>query len=67
MKKTYLLDGLHCASCVSRIKKAFAALPEIQSSVITIERAEIESNAEIPLERLQVAIESVGMYSIRQN
>ena len=62
MEKTLKIDGMMCAHCEARVKKALEALPEVASAEVSHEHgtAVVTLNGEIPDEALKKAVEDQG-------
>ena len=62
MEKTLKIDGMMCAHCEARVKKALEALPEVASAEVSHERgtAVVTLNGEISDETLKKAVEDQG-------
>jgi Cu+-exporting ATPase len=57
-----VIEGMHCASCVSRVEKALAAVPGVAGARVNLatRRARLRLAAPVPLETLQRAVEALG-------
>lgn len=62
MKKTFQIDGMHCAGCAGSVEKAIRKLPGIKSvSVdITTEKARVEMAENVGEESIREAVEAAG-------
>jgi copper chaperone CopZ len=60
---TYLLTGLHCAACVSRVSKALAPLAG-QISITLSPMQAVLTDAHASLDELQAAVRSAGAYAL---
>ncbi|HEF4728991.1 heavy metal translocating P-type ATPase [Burkholderia multivorans] len=56
------IDGMTCASCVSRVEKALAKVPGVTHASVNLatERATVEASADVSAARLAEAIEQAG-------
>ncbi|EKS9913278.1 heavy metal translocating P-type ATPase [Burkholderia multivorans] len=56
------IDGMTCASCVSRVEKALAKVPGVTRATVNLatERATVEASAEVSAARLVEAVEQAG-------
>ncbi|MCX4246430.1 heavy metal translocating P-type ATPase [Paraliomyxa miuraensis] len=56
------IEGMTCASCVSRTEKALAAVPGVREANVNLAtaRARVHHDAEATLEQLAAAVERVG-------
>ncbi|CAN5616122.1 hypothetical protein BH10BAC5_BH10BAC5_02260 [soil metagenome] len=64
MEHTYKITGMHCASCVGKIKKALTAINGIENAEVTLDppQAIIKMNQHIPDTILNKAVKSTGNY-----
>jgi Cu+-exporting ATPase len=65
-KQTYNVQGMDCASCAINIEKKLSKIPGVTKAVVNYatEKATIESDTELPFEKIQKAASSVGNYKI---
>lgn len=67
------IEGMTCASCVSRVEKALAATPGVAEASVNFatEQASVKASAEVTLATLKAAVEkagyAVGEESVRLN
>ncbi|PRD99352.1 heavy metal translocating P-type ATPase [Burkholderia multivorans] len=56
------IDGMTCASCVSRVEKALAKVPGVARATVNLatERATVEASADVSAARLAGAVEQAG-------
>ncbi|MCA8175800.1 heavy metal translocating P-type ATPase [Burkholderia multivorans] len=56
------IDGMTCASCVSRVEKALAKVPGVTRASVNLatERATVEASADVSAARLVEAVEQAG-------
>ncbi|WP_261523863.1 heavy metal translocating P-type ATPase [Burkholderia multivorans] len=56
------IDGMTCASCVSRVEKALAKVPGVTHASVNLatERATVEASADVSAARLVEAVEQAG-------
>ncbi len=60
-QRVLALDGLHCAHCVSSVKKALEAIPGVAADVtLNPQRALVRMDRTIPDETLREAVEEQG-------
>jgi Cu+-exporting ATPase len=60
------LEGMSCASCAARIEKKLNTLDAVEATVnFATEQATVHCGADVPVEQLVAAVESVG-YGARQ-
>jgi len=61
------VEGLTCASCVSRVEKALRKVPGVSDASINLatEKATIQSLASVPVSALKAAVEKAG-YAARE-
>jgi|SRR5690625_256648 len=66
MTQHYIVHGMTCNGCKSSVEKALKNIPEVTHIEIELESGitEIESDKEIPIEKLNKAVENAGSYSI---
>lgn len=68
MKHEYLVDGMHCASCASIIKRKLEKLPGVDSVDVSLasEKASVTFSKHLPTKELNSAISPLG-YSLTDN
>ncbi|MCO8579310.1 heavy metal translocating P-type ATPase [Burkholderia multivorans] len=56
------IDGMTCASCVSRVEKALSKVPGVARATVNLatERATVEASADVSAARLAEAVEQAG-------
>nr|WP_276553992.1 heavy metal translocating P-type ATPase [Burkholderia multivorans] len=56
------IDGMTCASCVSRVEKALAKVPGVTHASVNLatERATVEASVDVPAAQLVEAVEQAG-------
>ncbi len=61
------IEGMTCASCVSRVEKALAKVPGVESATVNLatESASVSASKEVDLARLRGAVEKAG-YAVRE-
>ena len=61
-KKTYRVEGMHCAGCVASVEKSLLGVQGVQSAVVNLplENVRLETDSGIPFERLRGALQSGG-------
>ncbi|WP_419163159.1 heavy metal translocating P-type ATPase [Candidatus Palauibacter sp.] len=61
MKKTYRINGMHCAGCVGSVEKSLNAIDGVEASVsLPAESATVTLTREIGFEELAAAVERAG-------
>lgn len=67
MEKTYSVTGLHCASCVGRVKRLIEVWEGVSSVKVSLEPALalIESQDEVNMEAINEALSEIGEYSLK--
>jgi len=62
MKIKYSVQGMACMMCVSNIKNSLSEMPDVKNSTISLEGnyAIVESNIEIPFEKINEQIKQNG-------
>ena len=67
-QRVLVLDGLHCANCVSGVKNALEAIPGVAADVtLNPQRALVRMDRAIPDEELRKAVEEQGFQVISVN
>ena len=66
MKQHYIVHGMTCNGCKASVDKALKDIPEVTHIEIELDSGitEIESDKEIPIEKLDNAVKDAGSYSI---
>ena len=61
-KKTYRVEGMHCAGCVASVEKSLLGVQGVQSAVVNLplENVRLETDSGVPFERLRGALQSGG-------
>ena len=59
---TLLVEGMTCASCVSRVEKALRKVPGVSNATVNLatEKASIQALSTVPVTALKAAIEQAG-------
>ena len=62
---TLAIQGMHCASCVARVEKALAGVAGVRTASVnlTTEKAFVEWNPRLGIEKLQAAVEAAGYHA----
>ncbi len=62
MKKTFHIDGMHCAGCVANVEKSLKKVRGVKDAVVnlTLKNATIEMAEEIPLSPIKQALKKAG-------
>ncbi|OBV36688.1 heavy metal translocating P-type ATPase [Janthinobacterium psychrotolerans] len=60
--QSFVVEGMSCATCATRVEKALAAVPGVSSASINLatDTARVASGLAIPLATLQAALEKAG-------
>lgn len=66
MKSTYVIEGMHCQSCVSRLTSSLEAVPGVSSVQISLDppQAEVEAASPPDESSIRQAVTSVGDYRL---
>lgn len=66
--QSFVVEGMTCATCATRVEKALAAVPGVASASINLatDTARVASGQAIPLATLQAAVEKAGYALARQ-
>lgn len=69
MTHTYQLGGMHCGSCVAKVKNEILKLGDVAEATIQLasQQATIRMLHHIPVTALQRAVEKAGAYTIRES
>jgi copper ion binding protein len=61
-KKTYMVKGMHCASCVRVLEKAIGAVDGVSSVVVNLatEKAAVSFSKKVEEEKIYDAVQKVG-------
>lgn len=66
MKITYLIDGMHCKSCKSKVETALGRLPGVSAVEVSLSgEAVVESAQELTAQQVSTALLQAGDYKIR--
>jgi copper chaperone CopZ len=67
MTHTYQIDGIHCGSCVAKIRSELLKIGDITEAEVRLEsqQATLTMQRHIPIEKLQQAIAKAGAFTIR--
>jgi Cu+-exporting ATPase len=62
------IEGMSCASCVTRVEKALAAVPGVRQANVNLatEAASVWADATVPLEALRAAVQRAGYHVSEQ-
>lgn len=67
-RRVLVIDGLHCANCVSAVKAALEAIPGVAADVtLDPQRAVVRMDRVVPDEQLREAIEEQGFRVVSVN
>src|SRR5436309_3555097 len=64
---TYKIEGMHCATCINKIKKSLSPHYKIKSITLNPAQLEIEHNKTPSLKELNKAISEAGNYQLLKN
>lgn len=69
MKYEYQISGMHCASCVEKVRKSLEGLPGVSSVLVSLSppRAEIVMSPALSLEVLNGAVKEAGRYTLSEH
>jgi Cu+-exporting ATPase len=61
-KLTFSVQGMSCASCVTKLERALHAVPGVMRASVNLgtEKATVETATRVPFEDLQRAVEAIG-------
>ena len=64
---TLPVEGMTCASCVTRVEKALAAVPGVAEATVNLatEVATVRADVNVPVESLRAAVERAG-YAVKE-
>jgi cation transport ATPase len=68
MTHTYKLTGMHCESCVTKVRNALAALPDVEKAEVTLNpmQAAVTMKKHIQTDVLNKAVQGAGKYSLEE-
>lgn len=69
MKRSFVVSGMHCQSCVSKITSALQDVQGVQSVQVTLQppRANIAMERHVPLNELNQTVRAAGSYSLTES
>ena len=69
MQHEYIVEGMHCRSCVAKIEQALTEADGVQSATVTLSppRAEVVMSEHVATERLNEAVASRGDYQLKES
>lgn len=69
MKKIFNISGMHCNSCISKIKSALEEVEEVVNADVTLTppKVVIEISSEVTFNKLQSALQKVGDYKLEKS
>lgn len=69
MMSSYEVAGMHCESCVAKIKSALERLPGVVSARVSLSppQAKVDTDHSISISDLNTAVRSVGAYSLSES
>ncbi len=69
MTHTYKINGMHCGSCIEKVRNAIASLPDIEKVVVTLnpQQAIVTMKRHIETEKLNSAVKSAGSYTLEES
>lgn len=65
MKKTYLIEGMHCKSCIEKITSALSGLAKKVEVILDPPSAILESEIIPNIDELNAAVSKVGNYKLK--
>ena len=68
MEKSFDISGMHCDSCIGKIKGALEKVEHVTSAEVTLSppKATLDLHSEVPFAVLQEAVSSVGQYELKE-
>lgn len=68
MQKSFDISGMHCKSCIGKIKGALEKVEHVTSAEVTLSppKATLDLHSEVPFSALQEAVSSVGKYELKE-
>lgn len=68
MTHTYQIDGMHCSSCINKVKNELLKLGDVNSAEVQLEfpQATITMEHHIPAGALQHAVAKAGAYTLKE-
>jgi copper chaperone len=60
MKKTVLIEGMHCSNCAAKMTGVLKKLPGVNAAIVTNGVAELDINEDVNIEDINAAIERAG-------
>ena len=69
MMTSYEITGMHCESCVAKIKSVLERLPGVVSARVSLSppHAKVDMDHSIPISDLNNAVRSIGSYSLSES
>jgi Cu+-exporting ATPase len=66
MKKTFMISGMHCASCASNIERSLKKIPGVKTARVNLlaKKGYIESEQDISDQELEKAVSKTGNYKV---
>src|SRR5574339_507555 len=68
MTHTYQIEGMHCGSCIAKVKSELLKLGDVTEADVQLKspQATIGMTGHIPLKALQQAIDKAGKFTIKE-
>lgn len=64
MSTTYQINGMHCASCATKIEKAIGKVPGVAKASVNFATETAQVEGPVTLEDLNAAVRKVGGYTL---
>lgn len=61
---TYSIEGMHCASCATKIEKALGSVPGVTKASVNFATETVQVEGSATLEDLNAAVRRVGGYKL---
>lgn len=67
IKKTIVIEGMHCSHCSGRVKEALEAVEGVKAAKVSHEsgKAEVKLSHEVPDDTLMQAVNAQGFDAVR--
>lgn len=68
MTHTYKINGMHCESCITKVRNALVALPVVEKAEVTLNpmQAVVTMKKHIQTDVLNKAVQSAGKYTLEE-
>lgn len=69
MNHTYPIIGMHCQSCIAKVKAALESLPQVHRAVVTLgpDQAVVEMSSDVTEVELAAVLRQAGDYLLAEN